>query len=103
MDDLNVPVIGTDTGYLYVGHGDRCILIGEMDVPKWRNATGLTSEAARRLAAILIQQADAADQLVDHGTGASTMTRRATVEDVFSNTEHDAGLYEARRGQSDDS
>jgi hypothetical protein len=64
VTDLQVPVIGTDTGYLYVGHGDRCILIGEMDVPKWRNATGLTSEAARRLAAILVQQADAADQLV---------------------------------------
>lgn len=62
--NLHVAVIGTDEGYLYVAHCDRCVLIGEMDVPKWRNATGLTSQSARLLAAMLVQQADAADQLV---------------------------------------
>lgn len=86
---LHVPVIGTDDGYLYVAHGDRCVLLCEMHVPKWRNATGLTSEAARRLAAILVQQADAADE----------PRLQVSDEDRVTSTEHDAALFEARRGE----
>lgn len=47
-------------GYAYVGHGEDVILLAfTQDVGWWRNSVGLLPDDARRLAAALIQQADA--------------------------------------------
>lgn len=57
--DLNIEVIDPEgIGYFYVGSGDRCVLLAEMNVPKWRNSVGLTPENARKLAAALTKMAD---------------------------------------------
>lgn len=55
---LDVECIGG--GKCYVGHGVDVVLIATTeDVKFWRNSFWLTPDAARNLAAILIQQADA--------------------------------------------
>lgn len=61
--NLAVEVMGgSEDEYVYVGHGLDCVLVCEHgDIPKWRNAFALTPDAARRLAGILTEQADAAD------------------------------------------
>ena len=57
---LDVEVIGGTypESYLYVGSGDHCVLLCDLNAPKWRNAVGLTPDNARKLAAALMAMAD---------------------------------------------
>lgn len=49
-------------GRAYVGHGTDCVLLAfTEDVGWWRNSVGFSVAAARTLAAVLTQQADAAE------------------------------------------
>lgn len=49
-------------GHAYVAHGEDVVVLAfTQDVGWWRNSVGLLPDAARRLAAALVQQADAAD------------------------------------------
>lgn len=60
---LVVPVIDPDgRGYVYVAHGADCVLLAEIEVPKWRNAVLFSPEQARRLGMALIEQAARADE-----------------------------------------
>lgn len=57
---MTVPVVGG--GEVRVAHGDALVLTHlTEDVGFWRNSIGLDPDAARRLAALLIEQADRAD------------------------------------------
>lgn len=58
--DLDVEVIGATypEAYLYVGSGDHCVLLCDLNTPKWKNAVGLTPDNARKLAAALTRMAD---------------------------------------------
>lgn len=65
---LEVECIGG--GKCYVGHGIDLVLIATtQDVKFWPNSFCLTPGEARRLAAILLQQADASDGLSDSSGG----------------------------------
>lgn len=70
--NLATEVIGADypDAYLYVGSGDRVVLLCDHDTPKWRNAVMLTPDNARRLAANLVRMADQSEETDrggDHG------------------------------------
>ncbi len=61
---LHVPVMGGDEvgAWLYVASGDSVVLLCEHgDAPRWRNAMGLTPDAARKLGNALIAMAWQAD------------------------------------------
>jgi hypothetical protein len=68
MGDLQVPTIGG--GYVYVGHGERCVMLAEYEVPKWRNSLWMAPDEARRLAQALMQQADASEAPLDEADDA---------------------------------
>lgn len=63
----HVPVIGGAEGeYLYAGYGDHCVLLCEYgDLPRWRNAVGLTPDAARSLGRQLLWMADVSEAISD--------------------------------------
>lgn len=66
--NLATEVIGAayPDAYLYVGSGDRVVLLCEHgDMPRWRNGVGLTPQNARRLAADLIRMADQSEEMAD--------------------------------------
>lgn len=69
--DLATEVIGADypDAYLYVGSGDRIVLLCDKDTPKWRNSVMLTPENARRLAADLIRMADQSERVTSPEEG----------------------------------
>lgn len=53
-------------GHAYAMHGEDCVGIAfTEDVGWWRNSTWFTPDQARRLAALLIEQADHADAVED--------------------------------------
>ena len=59
-----VPIIGgTEDEYYYAGFGDHCVLLCEAgNPPRWKNAIGLTPDAARSLARQLLWMADASEE-----------------------------------------
>ena len=57
--DLTAEAIGG--GYVYVGHGDDCVMLAFHEVGWWRNSTWFKPADARALAAALVAQADAAE------------------------------------------
>lgn len=61
---LRVEVIGADypDSYLYVGSGERFVMLCDLNVPKWRNGVGLTPDNARKLAAALTAMADQSER-----------------------------------------
>lgn len=62
LDPLDVDCLGG--GRCYVGHGIALVLVATTaDVKFWRNSFWLSPASARRLASILIEQADASDAL----------------------------------------
>ena len=67
--NLATEVVGADypDAYLYVGSGDRVVLLCDKDAPKWRNAVMLTPDNARRLAADLVRMADQSEQVCPPG------------------------------------
>lgn len=64
--DVVLDALCIGGGNAYVGHGDDVVLLAfTRDVGWWRNSVGLTPDSARRLASILTQQADAAEEVSD--------------------------------------
>lgn len=73
---LEVECIGG--GKCYVGHGLDVVLIATTeDVKFWRNSFWLTPGEARRLAAILLQQADATDLASGDGYESDALSDRS--------------------------
>lgn len=81
--DLDIEVLGGTypDEYLYVGSGDHCVLLAEHNVPKWRNAVGLSPENARKLAAALNRMADQSEQ-VEPADDPLDLTRPAKPSDL---------------------
>lgn len=69
MTELRSEASCIGGGHAYVAAGSDLVLLAfTEEVGWWKNAVGFTPDDARRLAAILVRQADVSEQVErDHG------------------------------------